>query len=53
MTYFLWNNKLKSFIVRINKVHRTIKFTAEWSEISIDFLDVTVSLTEELTETDL
>ena len=34
-------------------MHRTIKFTAEWSKISINFLDVTVSLTEEVKETDL
>ena len=34
-------------------MHTTIKFTAEWSKTSINFLDVTVSLIEEVTETDL
>ena len=47
---FLWENKLKFFIDKINKVHPTIKFKAK---TSINFLDVTVSLIEELTETDL
>ena len=43
-----WN-----FIEKINKVHPTIKFRAEWSKTSIDFLDVTVPLTEGVIETDL
>ena len=34
-------------------MHRKTKFTAEWSKVSINFLDVTVSLMEEVTETDL
>ena len=46
-------NKLKSFIDEINKVHPTIKFTAEWSKTSINFLDVTVSLIEGVIEIDL
>ena len=46
-------NKLKSFIDKINKVHPTIKFTDEWSKTSINFLDVTVSLIEGAIETDL
>ena len=44
--FFLWEhgeNKLKSFIDKINKAHPTIKFTAECSKTSINFLDVTVS----------
>ena len=41
---FLWENKLKFFIDKINKVHPTIKFKAKWSKTSINFLDVTVSL---------
>ena len=52
--FFLWEhgeNKLKSFIDKINKVHPTIKLTAEWSKASINFLDVTVSLIEEVIET--
>ena len=54
--YSLWENgenKLKSFIDKINKVHPNIKLTAEWSKISINFLDVTVSLIEGAIETDL
>ena len=44
--FLLWENgenKLKSFIDKINKAHPTIKFTAEWSKTSINFLDATVS----------
>ena len=38
---FLWENKLKFFIDKINKVDPTIKFTAEWSKASVNCLDVT------------
>ena len=54
--FFLWEhgeNKLKSFIDKINKVHPTIKYTAEWSKTSINCLDVTVSLVEGVIETEL
>ena len=54
--FFLWEhgeNKLKSFIDKINKVHPTIKYTAEWSKTSINCLDVTVSLVERVIETEL
>ena len=54
--FFLWEhgeNKLKSFIDTINKVHPTVKLTAEWSKSSINFLDVTVSLIEGVVETEL
>ena len=47
--FFLWQhgeNKLKSFIDKINKVHPTNNFPAEWSETSINSLDGTVSLIE-------
>ena len=53
---FLWEHgeeKLRSFINDINKIHPTIKFTAEWSKTSINFLDVTVSIAEGIIETDL
>ena len=57
--FFLWEhgeNKLKSFIDKINKVRPTVKLTAEWSRCFINFLDVTfnflVSLIEEVVETD-
>ena len=54
--FFLWEHgesKLKSFLDKIDEVHPTIKFTAEWSKTSISFLDVTVSLVEGVIETDL
>ena len=50
--FFLWEhgeNKLKSFKLK----HPIIKFTAEWSNISIKFLDVTLSLVEGVIETHL
>ena len=34
-------------------MHPTIKFTADWSKTSINFLDVTVSIAEGVIETDL
>ena len=34
-------------------MHPTIKFTADWSKTSINFLDVTVSITKGIIETDL
>ena len=55
-TFFLWEHgeeKLKSFIDNINKMYPTRKFTADWSKTSIKFLDVTVSITEGIVETDL
>ena len=54
--FFSWEyggNKLKSFIDKVNKVHPTIKFTAERSKTSIDFLDVTISLIEGVIESNL
>ena len=54
--FFLWErgeNKLKSYIDKINKMHPTIKFIAEWSKTSINFLDVIVSLIEGVIKTDL
>ena len=45
--FFLWEHgeeKLKEFIEHLNEKHPTIKFTAEWSQTSINFLDVTVSV---------
>ena len=54
--FFLWKhgkNRLKSSTENINKVFPTIKITAEWSKISITFLDVTVSYIKVITETAL
>ena len=53
--FFLWEHgeeKLKSSIDNTNKMHLTMKFTADWSKTSIDFLDVTVSIAEGVIETD-
>ena len=54
--FFLWEygeEKLKSFIDNINKMHPAIKLTAYWSKTSIDFLDVAVSIAEVIVETHL
>ena len=54
--FFLWEqgeNKLKSFLDKINEVHPTIKFTVECSKTSINSLSVTVSLAEGVIETAL
>ena len=54
--FFFWEHgevKLKSFIDTINKMHPTIKVTADMSKTSIDFLDVTASIAEGIIETDL
>ena len=53
---FLWEHgeeKLKTFIDSINKMHPTIRFAADQSKTSIHFLDVMVSITEGVIETDL
>ena len=45
--FFIWEHgeeKLRNFVETLNEIHPTIKFTAEWSQKSINFLDVTVSL---------
>ena len=34
-------------------MHPTIKFMADWSKTSINFLDVTVSIAEDIIETGL
>ena len=55
-TFFLWEHgeeKLKGFIEHLNEKHPTIKFTAEWSKTSINFLDVTVSLVGRNITTDI
>ena len=54
--FFFWEHgevKLKSFIDTINKIHPTIKVTADWSKTSINVLDVTASIAEDIIETDL
>ena len=46
-------NSLVEFVALINSYHPTIQFTAEWSNRSIAFLDVTVTLEEGRLTTDL
>ncbi|XP_078584852.1 uncharacterized protein LOC144867010 [Branchiostoma floridae x Branchiostoma japonicum] len=45
--------ELKAFIQDLNEAHRTIKFTVETSKTSINFLDVTVIISEGEITTDL
>ena len=45
--FFIWEHGeviLKDFVQTINEIHPITKFAAEWSQESINFLDVTVSL---------
>ena len=54
--FFLWEHgeeKLKKFIEYLNEKHPPIKFTAKWSQTSINFLDVTVSFIRGKITTDL
>ena len=54
--FFLWEHgeeKLRSFLNDINKIHPIVTFVAEWSKTSINFIDATVSAVEDMTETDL
>ena len=54
--FFLWKHgeeNLKLSMDNINKLHSTIKFKADLSKTSINFLDVTVSPADGVTETDL
>ena len=56
MIFFIWEHgeeKLRNFVEILNEIHPTIKFTAEWSQKSINFLHVTVSLIDGQIETDL
>lgn len=48
-----WRRKLFSLINDINDIHATLKVAAEWSKTSINLLDATVSIEENLIETDL
>ena len=48
-----WGRKVKELCRNLNELHPTIKFTADWSQKSINFLDVTLSLIDSQTETDL
>ena len=48
--FFIWTegeNKLESFLQRLNTFHPTLEFTHEKSKTSINFLDVTVRINSE------
>ena len=45
--FLIWEHgeeSLKLFLQKINSIHRTLKFTTDWSYSSINFLDVKVIL---------
>ena len=55
-TFFIWEHgeeKLRNFVETFNEIHPTINFTVKWSQKSMNFLDVTVSLTDSQIEKDL
>ncbi len=48
--FMIWTHgveELKKFVEHLNSVHPTIKFTAEWSETEINFLDTTVKVSKD------
>ena len=54
--FFIWTegeNKLESFLQRLNTFHPNLKFTHEKSKTSINFLDVVVRINGDKFETDL
>ena len=54
--FCIWQHgleELKGFLMHINSVHRTIKFTEEISRDEINFLDTTVKLSDGKINTDL
>ena len=54
--FFIWEHGeviLKDFVQTINEIHPITKFAAEWSQESINFLDVTVSLIDGQIETEM
>ena len=55
-TFFIWEHieeKLRNFVETLNEIRPTLKFTAESSQKSINFLDVPVSLVDGQIVTDL
>ena len=54
--FFIWEHgeeKLRNFIETLNEIQPAIKFTVEWSQKSINFLDVPAPLIDGQIETDL
>ena len=53
---FIWEHgekTLRDFVQNLNEIQPAIKFTAKWSQKSVNFLDVTASLIERHIETDV
>ena len=53
--FFIWEHgeeKLWHFVKTLDEIHPAIKVTAEWSQKSIKFLDVTISLKDRKIEID-
>ena len=54
--FFIWEHgeeSLEKFLNKLNSFHPTIKFTAEYSKETINFLDVNIRLVEGELMTDL
>ena len=54
--FLIWKHgeeSLKLLLEKINRIHPTIKFTADWSYSLINFLDAKVILKDEKNITDL
>ena len=54
--FFIWEHgeeKLRDFVQTLTEIHPSIKFIAEWSQKSVNFLDVTVYLIDGQIETDV
>ena len=54
--FFMWTeseDEFEGFLQRLNAFHPNLKFTHDKSKVSINFLDVTVSINGEEFETDL
>ena len=54
--FFIWRQgeeKLRSFMNNISKIHPTLMLKPEWLKSSITFLHVTASIAEGIIETDL
>ena len=54
--FLIWEHgeeSLKLLLEKINRIHPTIKFTADWSYSLINFLDAKVILKDEKNITDL
>ena len=54
--FFIWTEgeqSLLEFIERMNLFHNTIKFTVDWSDSRVNFLDTSIVLNDGLITTDL